>query len=144
MGRGSANVEDQLRSAIAALEGLRIVDPTAAQAVRNDINKAIEEFLRSLLATERGLADVLEHLRRHHSGHAPVLPVFAMYDARRKLHQAAHAQHPDWPVVPMASLIEQTAVLRRPIGDLAPRAPAAEAIARLWRGIEQKLTSPQA
>jgi len=57
MGRGSANVEDQLRSAIAALEGLRIVDPTAAQAVRNDINKAIEEFLRSLLATERGLAD---------------------------------------------------------------------------------------
>ncbi|HSX56481.1 MAG TPA: hypothetical protein VLG14_14345, partial [Sphingomonas sp.] len=57
MGRGEANIEDQLRSAIAVLDGLDIIDEEAAKAVRADINKAIETFLYSLLATERGIAD---------------------------------------------------------------------------------------
>lgn len=56
MGRGVANIEDQLRSAIAVLDGLEIIDKTAAMAVRTDINNAISTFLYSLLATERGIA----------------------------------------------------------------------------------------
>jgi cellulose biosynthesis protein BcsQ len=116
--------------------------PPVLNELSSQVLRAADAIVVPLTASplaERGLADVLDHLRRHHSDHAPVLPVFAMYDARRKLHQAAHAEHADWPVVPMASLVEQTAVLRRPIGDLAPRSPAAEAVARLWRGIESKL-----
>jgi hypothetical protein len=58
MGRGQANIEDQLRSAIAVLDGLDIIDTVAAGSVRDDINKAIETFLYSLLATEQGIADV--------------------------------------------------------------------------------------
>lgn len=57
MGRGEANIEDQLRSAIAVLDGLDIIDKDAADAVRADINTAIDTFLNSLLATERGIAD---------------------------------------------------------------------------------------
>ncbi len=57
MGRGEANIEDQLRSAIAVLDGLDIIDKDAAESVRTDINSAIETFLYSLLATERGIAD---------------------------------------------------------------------------------------
>ncbi|WP_246564149.1 SIR2 family protein [Ancylobacter sonchi] len=57
MGRGEANIEDQLRSAIAVLDGLDIIDKDAADAVRADINTAIETFLNSLLATERGIAN---------------------------------------------------------------------------------------
>ncbi|MFG1433318.1 SIR2 family protein [Xanthobacter sp. V2C-4] len=57
MGRGEANIEDQLRSAIAVLDGLDIIDKDAADAVRADINTAIETFLNSLLATERGITD---------------------------------------------------------------------------------------
>lgn len=57
MGRGEANIEDQLRSAIAVLDGLDIIDKDAAVSVRADINAAIETFLYSLLATERGIAD---------------------------------------------------------------------------------------
>ncbi|MDR6146487.1 hypothetical protein QE363_002280 [Sphingomonas sp. SORGH_AS870] len=57
MGRGEANIEDQLRSAIAVLDGLDIIDKDAAESVRADINSAIETFLYSLLATERGIAD---------------------------------------------------------------------------------------
>lgn len=57
MGRGEANIEDQLRSAIAVLDGLDIIDKDSAASVRADINAAIETFLYSLLATERGIAD---------------------------------------------------------------------------------------
>lgn len=57
MGRGSANIEDQLRSAIAVLDGLNIIDKTAAKAVRSDINNAIDTFLHSLLATEQGILE---------------------------------------------------------------------------------------
>ena len=57
MGRGTANIEDQLRSAIAVLDGLNIIDKSAAEAVRDDINNAIETFLYSLLATEQGIAE---------------------------------------------------------------------------------------
>lgn len=57
MGRGAANIEDQLRSAIAVLDGLEIIDKAAAKAVRTDVNNAISTFLFSLLATERGIAN---------------------------------------------------------------------------------------
>ena len=87
----------------------------------------------------RALDDVLDDLRRHHGRHAPVLPVFAMYDARRKLHLQAHAAEPDWPVVPMASLVEQMGVQGKPVGAFAPRSPAADAVRALWAGIERKL-----
>jgi len=132
------------RSLAGRYERIVLDCPPVLNELSSQVLRAADAIIVPLTASplaERGLADVLEHLRRHHSGHAPVLPVFAMYDARRKLHQAAHAAHPDWPVVPMASAMEQTAVLRRPIGDMAPRSPAAEAVTRLWRGIEQRLTA---
>lgn len=56
MGRGAPNIEDQLRSAIAVMSGLDIIDAGAANAVRADINKAMETFLFSLLDTERGIS----------------------------------------------------------------------------------------
>lgn len=89
--------------------------------------------------SERALAEVIHHLDREHKGHAPVLPVFSMVDRRRSLHIAALRAQPDWPIVPMASAIEQMAVKRAPIGRFAPRSQAADAFARLWQGIELKL-----
>src|SRR4051812_13635539 len=44
MGRGKANIEDQLRSAIAVLDGLYIIDRAAAKVVRDDVNKAMDTF----------------------------------------------------------------------------------------------------
>jgi len=70
---------------------------------------------------------------------APVMPVHAMVDRRRKLHADALAAHPDWPVVPMASVIEQMAARRAPVGAFAPRAAAAQSFAHLWQAIEKRL-----
>ena len=39
--------------------------------------------------SQRALDDVVAHLKEHHKGHAPLLPVFSMVDRRRNLHVAA-------------------------------------------------------
>lgn len=117
--------------------------PPVLNELSSQIIRAADAIVVPLTASplaRRGLQDVLDELRRNHPGHAPVLPVFAMYDARRKLHYEARSAEPDWPVVPMASLVEKMAVMRQPVGGYAPASPAAVAIRALWAGIERKLS----
>jgi chromosome partitioning protein len=89
--------------------------------------------------SRRALADVVAHLDRTNGGHAPILPVFSMVDRRRALHKAATDEHPAWPVIPMASAVEQMSVRRAPVGAFAAKSPAGEAFAALWTGVERKL-----
>jgi len=89
--------------------------------------------------SERALDEVVTHLDRKRLRRGAVLPVYSMVDRRRKLHAAALAANPDWPVVPMASLFEQMSLSRRPAGDIARRSPGASAIASLWTAIENRL-----
>jgi hypothetical protein len=89
----------------------------------------------------QALTDVQVHLKRNHKRHGPALPVFSMYDGRRKIHREAQLNHPDWPTIPMASLVEQMGAYRRPIGAFAPSSKPAQAFSALWRGIEHKLAS---
>jgi chromosome partitioning protein len=90
--------------------------------------------------SRRALDDVVAYLDREHGGHAPILPVFSMVDRRRLLHKAALLADPKWPVIPMASAVEQMAVRRQPVGEFASKSPAGEAFAALWTGVERKLT----
>ena len=116
--------------------------PPVINALSDQIIRAADVVIVPLTASplaRRALEDVRDELRRHHGRHAPVLPVFAMYDARRKLHLEAHAAEPDWPIVPMASVVEQMGVQGKPVGAFAPRSPAADAVRALWAGIERKL-----
>lgn len=88
----------------------------------------------SALAT-RAYDEVVRHL----GGKAPLLPVYTMVDRRRRLHADALAGHPEWPVVPMASVVETAATQRMAVGALAPRSAPAQAFATLWRTIERRL-----
>ncbi len=90
--------------------------------------------------SQRALAEVSDHLNQKHGKHVPILPVFSMVDRRRALHQQALAANPKWPVIPMASAVEQMAVRRAPIGTFASKTPAALAFEELWKGIERKLS----
>lgn len=56
MQRGSANIEDQFRSALAVLDGLSVTDPDAAQRLQDAMDVQLRAFLLSLLDTERGIA----------------------------------------------------------------------------------------
>ncbi len=87
---------------------------------------------------QRAFAAVAEHVAREH-GKVALLPVFTMVDRRRRLHRAALAANPDWPVVPMASAFESMTDRRAPVAAFAPRGPAAVAIAALWRRVEATL-----
>lgn len=87
----------------------------------------------------RALDQVVEEVRGSGKGHPPILPVMSMVDMRRTLHREAREANPKWPVVPLASAIEQCAVERKPVGAFAPRSPAARAFAQLWTAIERKL-----
>ena len=90
--------------------------------------------------SRRALDDVVAYLDREHGGHAPILPVFSMVDRRRLLHKAALDADPKWPVIPMASAVEQMTVRRQPVGEFAAKSPAGEAFAALWTGVERKLS----
>ncbi len=72
-----------------------------------------------------------------------VLPVHVMVDRRRRLHADSVAANPGWPMIPMASAVEQMSVHRAPVGEFAARSPAAEAFANLWRTVEQWLEVPK-
>jgi len=87
----------------------------------------------------RALDQVVEEVKGSGKSHPPILPVMSMIDMRRSLHKEARSTHPKWPVVPLASAIEQCAVERKPVGAFAPRSPAARAFAQLWTAIERKL-----
>lgn len=87
----------------------------------------------------RAFEVVVDEVRGTGKGHPPILPVLSMLDLRRTLHREARAANPAWPVIPLASAVEQCAVERKPVGAFAPRSPAARAIAQLWTAIERKL-----
>lgn len=89
--------------------------------------------------SRRALDEVVAHLDREHGGHGAILPVFSMVDRRRALHLEALKAEPLWPVIPMASAIEQMSARRAPLGEYAPRSPAGTTLNMLWQGIERKL-----
>ncbi len=88
----------------------------------------------------RALPMIREEILKNHPRHPPILPVLLMYDARRKLHREAHAGFAaGWPVIPMNSMIEQTASRRAPLGTFAAASEASQRLQRLWDGVEAKL-----
>lgn len=89
--------------------------------------------------SRRSLETVREHLTAVAKPHPPILPVLSMFDARRNLHKRLREDMPDWPVVPMASVIEQGAERQQPVGSFAPSSQSAQAFGRLAEGIERKL-----
>ncbi len=88
--------------------------------------------------SQRAFAEVAAHLAQR-GAKVPLMPVHTMVDRRRTLHAEALARHPDWPVIPMASIVEAVAVRRAPVGAFAPRSAAARAFNELWQAIEQAL-----
>lgn len=111
--------------------------PTSEQVLRA-ADLVIAPVIPSPLS-QRALVDVMEFLARQKQRHAPILPVYSMVDRRRSLHRAALLEKADWPVIPMASAVEQMSVRKAPIGAFEPHCPAAKSFTKLWTGVERKL-----
>jgi len=88
----------------------------------------------------RMLEAVQKELLRSHSHHPPILPVLSMFDARRRLHrEVREGVAAGWPVVPMASQIEQVAVRQAPLGSFANWSEPSRALERVWQAVEAKI-----
>ena len=62
MGRGSANIEDQLSAALSLLSGLQILEHADASAWETAIEKVLAGFIKDVLTTEKGIGDFLDKL----------------------------------------------------------------------------------
>lgn len=88
--------------------------------------------------SRRTLVAVEDFVNAKESRRVPLLPVHAMVDRRRTLHRDAVADS-DWPVIPMASAVEQMAERRAPIGTFAGRTTAGQAFDALWQKVAASL-----
>jgi chromosome partitioning protein len=114
-----------------------VLNETSAQVLRA-ADLVIVPLPASPLS-RRSLDTVRAHLRATAKHPPPILPVLSMFDGRRNLHKRLREDMPDWPVVPMASVLEQVSDRQRPAGAFAPSSPGAQSIARLAAGVERKL-----
>ncbi len=53
LGRGNANIEDDFRSAIELLQGLKIQGNADADALEKEINTQLDKFIRNIIKTEK-------------------------------------------------------------------------------------------
>jgi cellulose biosynthesis protein BcsQ len=110
---------------------------TSDQAIRA-ADMIVLPMIPSTLS-RRAYEQVRAHLGMVHRKGPVILPVFTVADRRRSAHRAALLTEPEWPVIPMASAVEEMADRRKAIGEYAPRSPAAAALAGLWTEIERRL-----
>ncbi|MEL7189213.1 MAG: ParA family protein [Pseudomonadota bacterium] len=87
----------------------------------------------------RAFEQVVAEVKGSGKSHPPILPVLSMIDMRRTLHREAREANPKWPAIPLASAVEQCAVLQKPVGAIDPRSVSAKGFAQLWTAIERKL-----
>lgn len=115
--------------------------------VRNELSDQIFEAAKLMIVplpvsplAARALDQVRQDITKCGRKKLPVLPVFSMYDSRRKAHrEAREGWMAQFPVIPAASPIEQSAFRRAPLGAFAAHSAASQAQERLWKGIELKL-----
>lgn len=88
----------------------------------------------------RTLDQVREHLGAERGKKAPpVLPVLSMVDRRKALHREVVAAHPDWPAIPMASMVEQMGTRQAPLAEFAPRSAPGLAVANVLARVDLAL-----
>tara|TARA_B100000508_G_C11465832_1_gene282456 strand:- start:43819 stop:45150 length:1332 start_codon:yes stop_codon:yes gene_type:complete len=60
LGRGEANIEDDIRVMLELINGLKIIDDDRSSKLEEELNKKLRDFISEILRTERELADKIE------------------------------------------------------------------------------------
>jgi len=89
MGRGTANIEDQFRSAFAVLDGFAVINSIDAMLVKDALDTQLANFLQSLLKTESGIAtgkDTASRVRAEAALQSFLLSFASRAASRERLH----------------------------------------------------------
>ena len=62
MGRGAANIEDQLSAALTLMSGLRVLEHEDTTALEVAIDQVLGSFIKDILSTERGIRAGLDNV----------------------------------------------------------------------------------
>jgi len=91
--------------------------------------------------SERALAQLLRHLKKHRPRHLRVLPFYSMVDRRKAMHREISSRR-DWQGVeflesqiPYSSQVERMGTHRAPLATYAPASDAAAAYEKLWHEV---------
>ncbi|MBN9145832.1 MULTISPECIES: ParA family protein [unclassified Novosphingobium] len=123
-----------------------VVDcPPGLGGISDQIFRAADLLVVPLLPAPlamRTLEQVKEHLEAERGGKAPgILPVLSMVDRRKAMHRDILAQHPDWPAIPHASVIEQMGQKQAPLAEFAGKSAAMPAVENVLARVELMLGS---
>ncbi len=120
-----------------------IIDcPPGLSELADRLFRAVDLIVTPLLPSplsERAEEQLRAELLKHHGGRPPVLAVWSMVDARRKLHRETVARHPERLRIPYSAAIEAMAVRQAPVAVVQPGSQPARAFAALWAQVEQAL-----
>jgi cellulose biosynthesis protein BcsQ/uncharacterized protein YjbK len=96
----------------------------------------------------RTLAKLLAHRKELEPPRPLALPFFSMVDRRKRLHRdiVTFAREEELGFleteIPYASAVERATLVRTPLGETAPRSPAAQAFTALWAEVRARLSDP--
>ena len=120
--------------------------PPGLGALSDQIFRAAELIVVPLVPAPlavRTLEQVRGHLAAEHGAKGAavpaLMPVFSMVDRRKSIHRELTEEHPQWPAIPQASVVEKMAVEQRPLAEFAGASPAAKAVADIWARVETAL-----
>jgi len=134
-------VRKLIRSLERKFERIILDCPPGVTEISEQIFRAVDLIVIPVTPSALGMRvfeEAVAHIDKRRDG-PPILPLFAMVDMRRKLHREMVAAHPEWPVIPYASAVEQMATQQAPLAAFAPRHPAARAFAEVWAEVEPQL-----
>ncbi len=118
--------------------------PPGLTELSDQIFRAVDLILVPVTPTplgERALSQLQSSLQEL-SGKAPqLMPVLSMVDMRKSLHRSTVAAHPDWPVIPQSSLVEQMALKQAPLQIFSSRSRVAASFGGLWDKVDRLITT---
>lgn len=131
-----------LRSLEDGYERIILDCPPGLTEISEQIFRAVDLIIVPIQPSSlalRAYHDVAAHIGRHHSKGPMLMPVLSMVDKRRRLHRETVAANPDWPVIPLASMVERMSEEQAPLAAFARSHPASRAFANLWAMAERAL-----
>jgi len=141
-------IEETVANLTGTFDRIVLDCPPVRNEMSDQVMRSADVMITPLPASpisSRALEKVKSEQARSGRTTMPILPVFSMFDSRRKTHQIARTgRMAGYPAIPWSNDIEQIAFKQAPITSFAKASNGAASLNTLWEGIEKKLVEIEA